>query len=29
LQRLKAGEIEPLGSKAKPRWSLDELAPIY
>jgi N6-L-threonylcarbamoyladenine synthase len=28
LQRLKAGETEPLGSKAKPRWSLDELAPI-
>jgi N6-L-threonylcarbamoyladenine synthase len=28
LQRLKAGHIETLSTKAKPRWSLEELAPI-
>lgn len=28
LQRLKAGQTEPLSSKAKPRWSLDTLSPI-
>jgi N6-L-threonylcarbamoyladenine synthase len=28
LQRLKAGEIESLSTKARPRWSLEELAAI-
>jgi N6-L-threonylcarbamoyladenine synthase len=28
LQRLKAGEFEDLSTKAKPRWSLEELAAI-
>lgn len=28
LQRLKAGHIETLSTKAKPRWSLEALAPI-
>jgi N6-L-threonylcarbamoyladenine synthase len=28
LQRLKAGHIETLSTKAKPRWSLEELAPV-
>lgn len=28
LQRLKAGETEALSTKAKPRWSLEELGPI-
>ncbi|MBL1379514.1 tRNA (adenosine(37)-N6)-threonylcarbamoyltransferase complex transferase subunit TsaD [Zobellella iuensis] len=28
LQRLRAGEFEPLSVKARPRWPLDELAPV-
>jgi N6-L-threonylcarbamoyladenine synthase len=28
LQRLKAGEIEPLATKAQPRWSLESLSAI-
>ena len=28
LQRLKAGESESLATKAKPRWSLEDLAAI-
>ncbi|MFT4993918.1 MAG: N6-L-threonylcarbamoyladenine synthase [Paraglaciecola sp.] len=28
LQRLKAGHIETLSTQAKPRWSLEDLAPI-
>ncbi|MGR7922621.1 tRNA (adenosine(37)-N6)-threonylcarbamoyltransferase complex transferase subunit TsaD [Zobellella denitrificans] len=28
LQRLKAGEFEPLSVRARPRWPLDELAPV-
>lgn len=29
LQRLKAGESESLITKAKPRWSLEELPAVY
>jgi N6-L-threonylcarbamoyladenine synthase len=28
LQRLKAGEVEGLSTKARPRWSLEELAAV-
>lgn len=28
MQRLKAGQVEPLVSKAQPRWPLDSLSPI-
>ena len=28
LQRLKAGDVEPLAVRARPRWPLDELTPV-
>ena len=28
LQRLMAGQIDPLSTKARPRWSLEDLPPI-
>lgn len=28
LQRLKAGDIEPLAVRARPRWPLDELTAV-